>query len=175
MLVVMLRLRLREVPAFSPLAPPLPRLFMVAPFELKAPRPLLRLATGAASGAPSSEEDEDGDSSRAVLWVVVSLLRCSRKSSTTCCRRLLVYFRRFRGATTPPDLTPKNSFRLACLFRASAYQASEVRTADIEKLLPPHAGEEAKKKRTHLTTFSYLLNYRQQQLLHLGLGPPQFL
>lgn len=47
---VMLRLRLREVPALtlrprSPLAPPLPRLFLVvAPLELK---PLPRLATSA--------------------------------------------------------------------------------------------------------------------------------
>lgn len=89
---VLLRLRLRDVPALTlrprpPLAPPLPRLFLVAPFELK---PLPRLATGADGAAPSSDDSEDGsgDSSR-VLCAANSLLRCSRKSSTTCCRRLL--------------------------------------------------------------------------------------
>jgi hypothetical protein len=56
MLVVMLRFRLREVPALSPLVPPLPRLFLVTPFELKPPRPLLRLATGATDGAPSPSD-----------------------------------------------------------------------------------------------------------------------
>jgi hypothetical protein len=90
---VVLRLRLRELSALTlrpPLAPPLPRLFLVAPFELKPPRPLSRLATGADGAAPSSDdesEDGSGDSSRVLR--AVSFLRCSRKSSTTCCRRLL--------------------------------------------------------------------------------------
>jgi hypothetical protein len=131
LLAVTLRLRLREGPARAPLALPLPPL---PPFPAAAPtkpplRPLPRLATGRGAVSFPSKEEEEEDSSCALLVPLLvffadlpSFRRCSRKSLTTCCNRLLAYALRFRGAITPPaELTPKNSFKLPCLFNACAY------------------------------------------------------
>ncbi len=125
-LAVTLRLRLRESPARAPRALPLPPL---PPFPAEPPlRPLPRLATGRGGGSsPSKEEEEDSSCALLVPLLVFlddfpSFRCCSRKSLTTCCNRLLAYALRFRGAITPPaELTPKNSFKLPCLFSACAY------------------------------------------------------
>lgn len=130
LLAVTLRLRLREGPARAPRALPLPPL---PPFPAATPtepplRPLPRLATGRGGvSSPSKEEEEDDSSWALILPLLVffdfpSCRCCSRKSLTTCCNRLLAYALRFRGAITPPaEVTPKNSFKLPCLFSACAY------------------------------------------------------
>jgi hypothetical protein len=137
LLAVTLRLRLREGPVRAPRAPPLLPLPPLPPlFPAEAPtalplRPLPRLATGrggASTSSPSKEEDDEVSSCVPLVLLLffdlLSLCRCSRKSLTTCCKRLLAYAFRFRGAITPPaELTPKNSFKLPCLFNACAYSA----------------------------------------------------
>lgn len=126
-----LRLRLRKDPARAPRAVPLP---LLPPFLAAAPaepplRPLPRLGSGCGGmSSPSKEEEEDDSTCMLPVPLLVffdglpSFRRCSRKSLTTCCKRLLAYALRFRGAITPPaELTPKNSFKLPCLFSACAY------------------------------------------------------
>jgi hypothetical protein len=126
LLAVTLRLRFREGPARAPRAP-------LVPFPAATPtepplRPLPRLVTGRGGAlSPSEEEEEDSPCALPVPLLVFfddwpSFRCCSRKSLTTCCNRLLAYVLRFRGAITPPaELTPKNSFKLPCLFSACAY------------------------------------------------------
>jgi hypothetical protein len=146
LLAVTLRLRLREGPARAPRAFPLPPLL---PFPAAAPtepplRPLPRLATGRGGGSFPSKEEEEEDSSCALLVLLLvffdglpSFRCCSRKSLTTCCNRLLAYALRFRGAIVPPvELTPKNSFKLPCLFSACAYGVQGTR---VKKIIHPVA------------------------------------
>ena len=127
-MAVTLRLRLREGLARAPRALPLPPFPAAVPTE-RPLRPLPRLVTGRGGASSPSKEEEEEDSSCALLVPLLvffddlpSFRCCSRKSLTTCCNRLLAYALRFRGAIIPPaELTPKNSFKLPCLFNACAY------------------------------------------------------
>ena len=145
LLAVTLRLRLRERPARAPRALPLPPV----PFPAVAPtepplRPLPRLATGRGVVLSPSEEEEDSPCALLAPLLVFfddlpSFRCCSRKSLTTCCNRLLAYGLRFRGAITPPvELTPKNSFKLPCLFSACAYWGARRLKVPLLSSTPSH-------------------------------------